>query len=220
MFLQKFLFVNISFKLIVGGYSSTNFIQKKNYMKMRISKLLNIVIVINVMCLLSCATSSILIDMEPEEIQRLGQILVQAYIKQEASTTAMSKMKRVTTNVLKLSALMFTLVGANILTTKFELLIFRSGVQMNTSTHVLPPINITQPDLCVDNDYGCDDNMCWRTCKEFIDSDSEHVDSEKDIAWCFTTPNRKEKHYHHCVYTHECSPCWSCLGSCHPPVQP
>lgn len=152
--------------------------------------------------LLSGADGSIVIDMEPEDLQQLGEMLVKSYMKQQKSSTSLSLgLKRFSLGVIQLCGVMFTLVGANLITSKIELF---------SSTSPPAPPTVVPQKIC-NNDYGCDNNMCWRTCNA----------TEGDLSWCFTTPKlkgeEKDEQYHICTYSYECSPCWSCVGSCYPP---
>lgn len=69
------------------------------------------------------AHAHIVIDIEPEELQRIGEILVESYLQnqqQQQLSNAVSWCKKITNGVIQLLGIMFTLVSANLLTTFFE----------------------------------------------------------------------------------------------------
>lgn len=134
----------------------------------------------------------ITIDIEPDELQKMGEILVEAYVQQQLthrsiSSVMLSNGKKIVYATIQLIGLLLTLVGANLATTKLEHFMIPSpSVVMNISASAgVPTIG---PKMCK-REFGCDRNACWRNC------DSELGDGEKSKAksWCFTTPKTNEK---------------------------
>lgn len=164
------------------------------------------------------------IQIEPEDLQRFADILIhmgdiQPLIRSTAmtptrSSRTLSTIKGISRSVLQIMGLMFTLVGANLLSTKFEPFVtskfeFVAEVQ----SQQLPTTNVTKPEMLhseiCDHVFGCDENICWRTCGGET-SDEEILTK----AWCHTTSKSDEIDYKKCDFDHECSPCWECLGQC------
>lgn len=155
----------------------------------------------------------IVIDIEPDELQRVAEILVQSYLSQNFSprtvitrNIVLSHIKKITSSTVQLCGIMITLVGANLLTKIFEPSIAPSQYSFadnitSASASIIPS------ELCK-RDFGCDRNVCWRTCGE------EMVDGERN-KWCYTSPKSEIRDYQQCVHSYDCSPCWECIGVCH-----
>lgn len=168
-----------------------------------------------IMLSLLCAFSqgNIVIYIEPDELQRVAEILVQSYISQNLTpqtglqrNIVFTYMKKFSYSTVQLVGIMFSLVGANLLTKIFEpnVLPLQSSIidnDNNNSTSIKPS------QLCK-SDYGCDRNVCWRSCGK---------ESDDTRSWCYTTPNLESRNYQQCIYSYDCSPCWECIGVCHKP---
>lgn len=76
------------------------------------------------------------------------------------TTTAFSRIKKLSFSFLQMFGIMITLVGAKLLTTQFDRLLNTplENILKNST------INHTQTENCED-DFGCNRNLCWRTCK-------------------------------------------------------
>lgn len=181
---------------------------------------------------------SIIIDMENEDLHRMGEILVESYFQHQlmghrpnqmaSRSIILSQIKKITFNGVQLFGIMMTLVGANLLTSYFEPIInihsTNSVSVINTTTTSMSSATINPTKLCA-YDYGCDKNVCWRTCSEYSSGYIDHhnkvheekMGEETAQSWCFTTSKPKEQQFHPCEFSYECSPCWSCLGPCHSP---
>lgn len=162
----------------------------------------------------------ILIDIEPEELQRIGEILVESYLEQnltlESLTTtaiAISRFKKLSFSFVQMFGIMMTLVGANLLTTQLDR-ILNTPIPVSAVENILK--NSTdihkQTENC-ENDFGCNKNLCWRTCKT-NSTLSQHQQNEQQ-AWCYTTSNSKLNKTHQCIHPQECSPCWECISKCY-----
>lgn len=172
--------------------------------------MLKIVLIFFATCLFIRVHASITIDIEPEELQQLGEILVQSYLERgihsiASVNNAVFTCKKVSLAIIQLIGIMFTLVGANILT---ELLNNANKQRYGAPLYIENVTNITPTRMC-DNDFGCNRNMCWRTCNVDLTGD------EPMFSWCYTKPDESDKNLHSCQEANECSPCWSCFGPCH-----
>lgn len=163
--------------------------------------------------------TSIVVDIEPEELQRVAEILVESYISHNLSpqinrnamrTNIFSIVKKVSLNIVQLVGIMLSLVGANLLTKMFE-----PSAAPQVLTNDISNSNITSfaPSETHFRDYGCDNNVCWRTCGEKFEK------SEKNKQWCYSSPKPELHKYQECIYLHECSPWWECLGICHSSIE-
>lgn len=172
---------------------------------MIITKFLFIIIYITI------CNGHITIDMEPDDLQRMGEILVETYVRQQlthrsATSVILSHGKKFVCGTLQLIGLLLTLVGANIATTRLEHFIMPTSSVVNISASVNVPT--FEPSEICKRDFGCDQNVCWRTCGV----------SEENKSWCYTSPKSNgKKNFHQCAYSYECSPCWDCLGPCSAP---
>lgn len=153
----------------------------------------------------------IIIHIEPADLHQIGEILVQhMQEQQEHSIIPRSRSSRsvafikISQSVFQLVGILLTLVGANLLTAKLEPFVVHQ-ININKPT-------ITPPEMC-NNDFGCDSNMCWRTCN-VVDNVSNEQKKDITQSWCYTTSKANYSNYHSCIFSSECSPCWSCVGSC------
>lgn len=176
-------------------------------------KLIKIVLILFALCMIIRA-QSIVIDIDPEDIQLWSEFLGQCYVKrnmQHATSTnnIASMIKKASLYVIQLLGLMFSLVGANILSELFTGNIIVPTYVNQRYAGISNFINVTRK---CDNEFGCTRNMCWRTCNEvFV--------NESTFSWCFTTPSVEPgKNAHACREHNDCSPCWSCFGPCN--IQP
>lgn len=146
------------------------------------------------------------IQIEPEDIQNIGDILMQfqqhrlVINPQSRYVQIIPLCKSFSRAILQMMGIMLTLVGANVLTSKLESFTIVPQVTNITTLHKIRPSQ-----LCP-HEFGCDGNLCWRTC-----------DGEKMIgqSWCYTS-KKNETEFQKCNFSHECSPCWDCLTSCEP----
>lgn len=141
----------------------------------------------------NCANGSITIDIESQELQQLGEILVESYMEQSMILSSrrrrLNHCKKIATNAAQIFGIMFSLVGANLI------------------TNMLQPLTMgsTQAGEMCKHQFGCDQNLCWKSC-----GNSTH-------SWCFTTAKSESIDIQVCYADYDCSPCWDCLGICHTP---
>lgn len=158
--------------------------------------------------LVICALGSnalITIEIEPSDIHQLSEIL-QNYIEHQnipvvRKQSILPMKKKISVGIFQMMGILFTLVGANLLTTKLDPIVIASNAIYNNSTFI--------PSEMCKYDFGCDDNVCWRTCEKAVNNIS-HMNS-----WCYTTSPGEKPSFQKCIHSYECSPCWDCLGPCH-----
>lgn len=159
------------------------------------------------------AYAHIVIDIDPTEMQRVAEILVENYLAHNLQTPPIStqsvifsKVQKILLSIVQLFGITLSLVSANLLTSIFEPTIITPH-----QTMIVDKITSPSPRMC-EHDFGCDRNVCWRNC----DSSNAHKNSSVK-SWCFTSPNTEAHDYQRCIYPHDCSPCWECVGACHTP---
>lgn len=157
-------------------------------------------------CLVICANANYLSpDFTPLELQSIGNVLVQSYLhehliqrKPTLRNTMLSVIQKGVYSSMQYVAITGSLVAAN----------YISSILVQPKVEALQLINSTlSPSKLCNHDFGCDDNVCWRTCNGNGKNNAEK-------AWCYSTPDVKRRKYQQCVYNSDCSPCWECLGPC------
>lgn len=125
--------------------------------KMLFSKVL---IVVLTLCII-INHAQVLINIEPEELQRIGEIVVTHYFRESdigqsksMLKTILLNCKKISTSLIQLIGIMLSLVGANLLASMLETY---SNSKLNISS------TITTMKIC-NNDFGCNKNLCWRSC--------------------------------------------------------
>lgn len=154
------------------------------------------------------------IEIEPSELQSIGQVLVESYFhhnliqrKPSIQNSILVHIKKCSLSFFQLVGITASLVGANILTPlfqeKFEFTLTTTATQRANST--------VAPSKICPHDFGCDRNICWRTCNR--------SEKENDVfTWCYTKSSPDSHKYVQCTHPHDCSACWDCLGRCHSKV--
>lgn len=143
--------------------------------------------------------TSIVIDLDEEELQQIAAILVENYIDtnlvRKQNVHFLKHVKKAVTNISQFMGIMFSLVGANILTKIYEQSEQFSIItnEKNLNTKITDEID----NIC-NHIYGCDDGRCWRTC------------DEKSKTICFTNPIFKQK----CSSAEDCEQCSECATIC------
>lgn len=146
----------------------------------------------------------ITIEIEPDDLNRLSEILQTFINDQQLQTRSSTRIginpmiKKTLCGVIQLIGITLSLVCANLITSKItETSIVNESGDMNiTSMSSL----FVPPKLC-DNDFGCHNNRCWRTCEK-----AKNI--EMETTWCFSSPMPIEHKFKECVHAEECSPCW------------
>lgn len=192
-----------------------------------LKKIISTFFIVSSVLFLIRVNGSIVIDIENDDVQRIGEILIQHYLEQQLTST-LSRTTRTTTysmivstvqtlslSIVKMIAVMLTLVGANLITSKLD---SPSSQPIDYITNENSTIN-----FCSNFEYGCKQNVCWRKCDKEVESNG--ISEKNDTlainttfsSWCFTTANPDERDFQQCDYSYDCSPCWPCLSPCHSP---
>lgn len=156
------------------------------------------------------------IEMDDESLERLGEMLIENYIsnnlmpRETLRRSMWSKMSSFLVCVLQLIGVTVSLITANIFTPYFQTSLNSKVIPQSPRTAIKilsqPRYNngtLSPGNLCP-NDFGCDRNLCWRSCHHENDQPS----------WCYTR-KPDSRAYAQCIEMSDCSPCWECLGHCH-----
>lgn len=164
-----------------------------------------IIILLFTTILNSNANGYITIEIEPDDVYQLSNIL-QTFLENNQIPTTRTRssirhiilplIKSFSRGIIQMLSIMLTLVGANLITMKMESSVVIVNQTEQTTTH----------EICK-HDFGCTENICWRTCEETNDKKEEQ-------KFCFTSPYSNMTNFHPCTFTHECSPCWKCTTAC------
>lgn len=171
-------------------------------------------IVIFLIVLIFIQTSAhISIEIDPDDFDQVSDffenIIINNRIQQHpihSRRSIMRIVKKTASGIIQMLCVMLTLVGSNILTTKIN------EYQSPTPRIEFFDRNVTennQSKKCNQNDFGCNRNMCWRTCDVETDGNKK--------KWCYTTTNAINRKIQNCTHSFDCSPCWDCLSreQCH-----
>lgn len=180
------------------------------------TKVVLISILLTTVCV--CSNASIVIDMEPDELreflqEQISGRAVTSITPRIQSSSVVKHVKKMVSSMIQMVGIMLTLVGANLLTHLFDnSLIINQHCVDNNVTNFLPS---KAPSQQCEYDFGCDRNMCWRTCN----AGSVVREESNSQSWCYTTSTHESHNYQQCLYSHDCSPCWECLGACHSQIR-
>lgn len=154
--------------------------------------------------------------MNDESLERLGEMLIENYISNNLrpratlTRTMWRKMGGILEFVLQMIGVTASLIAANIFSPYFQTVFNLKEIPQSprTAVTILSRVRynngtLTPGNLCP-NDFGCDRNLCWRSC--------HHEDNQ--TSWCYTRKPDKRA-YAQCIEMADCSPCWECLGHCH-----
>lgn len=155
----------------------------------------------------------ILIDIDPTELQSIGEVLVESYMnhnliqrKVTVLRTIFSHVSKFSVGVLQMLGVTTSLIAANIFTPWFQTK--PQPVSIESYAQVSQNISKFKPSHKCPHDFGCDRNVCYRSCGNNV---------KTTTSFCFTAPNANSRKLTHCVNNYDCSPCWSCIGVCHTP---
>lgn len=162
---------------------------------------------LTVIILIHYTSAHILIDIEPDELQRLGEILVETYLEQNTilrsgRMASISRCKKIAQSAAQLIGIMFSLVGANLLTNALQPL---SNTPMDENIEAFTQPTAFIPSKICKHEFGCDHGVCWRSCED---------ESSNSESWCYTSAPNETAQFHSCKHTLDCSPCWKCGGVC------
>lgn len=163
----------------------------------------------------------ITIEIEPDDICQINDIL-QSIINQNQHHVQLQNqrktfirafipmLKTFTVSILQMIEITITLVSSNLITTQMEPIILHKQIVINNSSNVETKTISQQENICKQNNYGCNANICWRTCNE-KDADNLH---QKGQTICFTSASVDKNEHQTCKNNSDCSPCWNCITSC------
>lgn len=148
-------------------------------------------------------------------MQRIAEILVENYISHNITpqistrSSVLLKIKKIVVGLVQFIGITVSLVSANLLTSVFQPV----NIPPAMTDIYIGNVSTYKPSQMCNWDYGCDRNVCWRTC----DVGSSVHGKNNSQAFCYTTPRSDGHNFQQCIYPHDCSPCWECLGPCHLP---
>lgn len=152
--------------------------------------------------------SHIEINIDPEDLDRVSDFVLSLNNQHAVIPLSVNYHHRISKFILKtayglskLISIMLTLVGANILSAKFDVIFPSVNFQSDQN-------NNDKTDSCM-IDYGCIKNLCWRSCHGNMNKKNQ------SMLWCFTAPFSKAREFHSCTRLEDCSPCWECIEACH-----
>lgn len=166
--------------------------------------------------LLLQSEAKISLEMNPEDFDQVIEFIQTIAINNHPNwITPNRKMyliksiiKKAALNTIQLIGVMFSLVGANVISSYYippPTYEFDKNVPNQTfefNKHV-PNLNNPHAEECL-IDYGCNKNICWKSCNLTINETK---------SWCYASPDPRKMHY--CVNAMDCSMCWDCLEACH-----
>lgn len=160
------------------------------------------------------------INIDPEDVERVGDFfheIMDAGQSVQISQHRCGLVKKLFFNSIHLIGVMLSLVGANAISTYFnlngEISIQKDkptmSINVPNSSNVSLPTTTTTKNMVkgCGIDFGCHDNVCWRMC--FTDNPDKHL-------WCYTLPNPHSRKITQCHAANDCSNCWECIEPCHP----
>lgn len=168
--------------------------------------------VVFVFAMFSIVNAVVKIDIEPEELQSMGELLVESYFthnliqrKPTIGRFALTKLMKLLGSTFKMCALTASLVASNLISAVLQPKFVQQTDEYENITSTIES-TFKPTELCP-GDFGCDGNLCWKHCE--IGKNESNADS-----WCFTTPKPEEHQFQYCKHSHDCSPCWDCIGIC------
>lgn len=176
-----------------------------------------------------CANAYIIIEIDQSELHQIAEVLLGiSGVNHVRHTTSViqknniivAEIKKIALGLIKLAGITASLVAANLITTKLETDSKPSQIIHTTTTAktmITTPAsaqikNITKikPIEKCNYDYGCGKNICWKSCHEINESQTDQRNT-----WCYTTSNKTKRTHMQCIDATDCSPCWECAGQCH-----
>lgn len=182
-----------------------------------------------ILCVIMHTNAIVSIDLDAAELQSIGELLVETYMRHNLirrvptiKSVILTKIMRCSYSLLQMIGVTISLIAANVYSPFFGMQFAPTtpptpSTTTTTSTTITLPANtysklLINPSKMCPNDFGCDRNICWRSCSSDGKEDSA-------VSWCYTTSDPKSTKYAPCIHRHDCSACWECLGICHSPKQ-
>lgn len=184
------------------------------------------------LCLIN-SEAYIAVNIDPEDLDRVSEFFHTIIINQQHEPQLSVPMKFKILSMLKngifasfqLMGVVIALVGANVITTHLTTDSVQQQQQqqqqLSESIQIRNPVVQKQPiqsiqndssifknaEMCNMRDYGCNRNLCWRTCNVNV--------GKNHSLWCYTSSNPLARVHHYCVDSKDCSLCWECIEKCH-----
>lgn len=163
------------------------------------------------------------VNIDPVELQSLGNVLVETYLRyhvlkriprlRSLPIFMLHQLEKLAGSVWQFGIISSSLACGAVLGPIAQRW-YDSWHDVDNKQTPIPstlPASVKQkfnPSQICQNDFGCDRNICWRTCN------SDNVKITNRIGWCYSSPDLSAHKYQHCNFAHDCSPCWHCLGVC------
>lgn len=162
--------------------------------------------------------SMISIDIDPMELQSIGEVLVESYLhhnliqkKIPMPQTILMKVLKYSSGVVQMLGVTASLIAANIFTPFFQFSKEPTVDNALTLVRVNPKNDtLSAPSQNCPNDFGCERNICWISC-------DVKVKNSTVKSWCYSSPAPQYRKHAICRHITDCSPCWKCLGVCNIP---
>lgn len=193
--------------------------------KMNVKVIISIVILTQSLMLLH-SEAFISINIEPDDFDAVSDFLHQIMVNGRPVESVQSDnqalivrhVKKVVFSIIQMLGIMLTLIGANLITTMLDYPVPapapnfvnhrpQISYQEKSVDNYSKIIDIQHAEKC-NIDFGCDRNVCWRSCNVNVSA------SEKKM-WCYTAPDQRTFHHQKCDSTSDCSLCWECIEPCH-----
>lgn len=185
------------------------------------------------------------VNIDPEDLDHVTELFHAIVINQQPQSiiqipkhrVILSFIKKTICGIIQLFGVMITLVGANVISSKWvpdapmpvqlqrqsEIFVQNqnnsNNIQLKQSEMCNQPkiivqnqnksnnINLKHSEMC-NIDFGCNKNVCWRSCNTNVEYNGKKL-------WCYTSSKYRAREFQHCVDANDCSLCWECIEPCH-----
>lgn len=150
------------------------------------------------------STALISINFDPDDLDQIIDFVQTININEQPRPIQLRKcnmvklLKKTLFNMIQMTGIMFTLVGANLISLQF------TPIHHPNQTYESEKINPTNVTNICSIDFGCNNNQCWKTCDKIINGQK---------TWCYNSPTPREIKY--CTSAKQCNICWDCVETCH-----
>lgn len=162
--------------------------------------------IVFLLCAIVRVKAPISIDMTPIELQSIGEVLVESYFHHNLIQRVRTTRSIVFTCIRIGGSFFFQYTGITASLVCAGVLAPIAQQHYNSYVKSKHHHSKSTPSKMCEHDFGCDRNVCWRTC---------HTEKKSEtLSWCYSTPDKSVRKYQQCEYAHDCSGCWECLGPC------
>lgn len=144
------------------------------------------------------------ININDEDLQRLGENLIEYYFMRDLERSRMAsnlQCRTVLFGMIQFIGITVSLVSSNLITSVVQ----STDSSLQEAIPALTSNDTLKPSEMCKHDFGCDQNLCWRTCEDGTNSND---------SWCYTSAIYGQQQSQLCSHSFQCSPCWDCIGSC------